>query len=330
MVERLIQSNYKFARDSPGNFELVYHLQNGQLLHRYRDNSAPGTPWSPPTATITSNAISAGSIIQSKPGTPGSNGGLEVIVVEKNPSNPDRGNLVRYYRATVDSSWAGPELITQNATGPGSIVQSTYGNPEAGNFEVVVQEGKDNLVHYFRNNSSTEQPWSGPTATITSNANGSASIIQSKPDTPGSNGGLEVVVLEGNGNLNRYYRPSPTDFWHGPENIVSDAEGPGSLIQSTYETPPGNFEVIFPRGSSLIHYYRDNIREPTLPWKPSNPPFAPGTTAPGSLIQSTYQVPNNPSNFEAVVIEVKDLNHYTRNNGVAAQTWTKDETITTV
>jgi len=334
MVERLTQSNYKTSPNSPGNFEVVYFdIDTGELQHRFRNNSAEGYPWSQPTAVITSNAVGDGSIIQSKPGTPGSNGGLEVIALEKNPNSRNQGKLVRYYRATVDSPWVGPELISSKATGPGSIFQSNYGNPNAGNLEVVVQEGK-NLVHYYRDNrESSDKPWSGPTATITSNATGSASLIQSKPGTPGSDGGLEVVVLEGKGNLNRYYRPSPSDSWHGPENIVSDASGPASLIQSTYNTP-GNFEVVFPQGfpqgKSLVHYYRDNTKSGTHPWQPSNPSFASGTTGPGSLIQSSFGTPKSQGNFEVAVLESEDLDHYWRNNGVPGQTWASSGLITKV
>ncbi len=77
---------------------------------------------------------------------------FEVVVLEGK-------NLVHYFhdnsKDLVSSPWVRLQTITTAATGPGCIIQSTFGN---GNFEVVVPEGK-NLVHYFHDNSNPGLPW---------------------------------------------------------------------------------------------------------------------------------------------------------------------------
>jgi hypothetical protein len=58
----------------------------------------------------------------------------------RNPSDPN-------------SKWAPTGLISSRATGPGSIMQSSFGN-----FEVVVPEG-GNLVHFFKDFSKPNTQW---------------------------------------------------------------------------------------------------------------------------------------------------------------------------
>lgn len=72
-----------------------------------------------------------------------------------------------------------------------SLIQSTYEQKPGAyaNFEVVVLEDGGKLNHYWRNNVNEHtQPWVGPTATITSNATGAGSLIQS------ADGNFPVVV----------------------------------------------------------------------------------------------------------------------------------------
>ncbi|KAF7177744.1 hypothetical protein CNMCM7691_006178 [Aspergillus felis] len=61
------------------------------------------------------------------------------------------------------------------------FIQSDYQTPPnvAPNFELVVLEDGGKLNHYWRNNSSTPTTWVGSTATITSNATGAGSLIES-------------------------------------------------------------------------------------------------------------------------------------------------------
>jgi hypothetical protein len=153
-----------------------------------------------------------------------------------------------------------------------SFIQSTYGTPNApGNFEVVLLQG-NNLVHYYRDNSSAGgEKWHGPTATISSKATAPGCIIQSSYSTPDAPGNFEVVVLEGN-NLVHYYRDNSSaggEKWHGPTAAISSkATGPGTIIQTSYSTPnaPGNLEVIVPEGKNWVHYYRDDSASGGQEW----------------------------------------------------------------
>ena len=68
---------------------------------------------------------------------------------------------VYYFRdnSTPKTLWSKTAAITTTATGDVTIIQNSYGTPQVvGNFEVVVSEGRD-LVHYWRDNGSTELPW---------------------------------------------------------------------------------------------------------------------------------------------------------------------------
>lgn len=148
-----------------------------------------------------------------------------------------------------------------------AFIQSSYGTPNApGNFEAVIFEPGQGLVHYFRDNTKG-QGWN-KTAVISSLATGSGCIIQSSFGTPDAPGNFEVVVLEGK-NLVHYFRDNTPNkqTWSRTAVITSSATGPGTIIQSSYSTPnaPGNFEVIVPEGSHYVHYYRDNSKS-GFPW----------------------------------------------------------------
>jgi hypothetical protein len=144
-----------------GDLECVlWHSKTGVLEHWYRQQGGPGNPWYR-TATITSNATGPGCLIQSTPIAPNDHGDFQVVVLESN-------NLISYWRDNSngsDQTWYQGPVVSNKATGAGSMIQSTYGTPDnPGNFEVVVPEGR-NLVHYSRDNSQKSTPWSGPTIT---------------------------------------------------------------------------------------------------------------------------------------------------------------------
>jgi hypothetical protein len=141
------------------------------------------------------------SFIQSTYGTPSAPGNFEAVLLQGN-------NLVHYYRdntANGGEKWYSTTIISSKATAPGSIIQGSYGTPNSpGNFEVVVLEG-NNLVHYYRDNSSNGgQKW-GDGTVITSKATGPGTVIQTSYSTPNAPGNLEVIVPEGD-NFVHYYR----------------------------------------------------------------------------------------------------------------------------
>jgi len=166
-------------------------------------------PWTKADPFIVSTKATAeASFIQSNVGASSNN--FEAVVLEGS-------NLVHYCKdnSTPGNKWNPMAVISSHASSAGCIIQSTLG-ASSNNFEVVVLEGS-NLVHYYRDNSIPADgspptyAWSPkPTATISSQAVSSASLIQS--DLGASHNNFEVVVLEAGGlgsqqdNLVHYYR----------------------------------------------------------------------------------------------------------------------------
>jgi hypothetical protein len=153
-----------------GNFEAIV-LEGQNLVHYWRDRDNPGV-WHR-GSTITSIASGPGSLIQSsfraRPDVPGN---LEVVVLEGR-------NLVHYWRDSVNpGSWHRGDVVTRNATGPGSLWESGFcSEPDAHcNLEVVVLEGRD-LVHYWRDLAGLG-PWRRG-GVITTRATGPGAAIES-------------------------------------------------------------------------------------------------------------------------------------------------------
>jgi hypothetical protein len=112
--------------------------------------------------------------------------------------------------------------------------------------------------------------------------------------------------------------------WHGPQEIgvggsrITGITGDPTLIQSTWGGQYGNFELIVPQGERLVHYARLND-QPGYPWihiadlpmptmvlQSGRGRLAPGTRSAAialdaSLIQSNFNTPDNPGNFELAV-----------------------------
>jgi len=307
---RLIQNSV----GSPGNFELVVYEPGNKLVHYYRDNSKAAFPWVGPTATISNRATSSGALIQS------SFGNLEVLVLEGN-------NVVHYYLDSSTNQWEGPTAtISTQSTGAPAFIQSDFSQSSGshGNFEALILEG-NNLVYYYRDNSAAGFPWHRVDI-ITSKATGPGSIIQSTIMGSSGHGNFEVIVPEGN-NLVHYQSDNSADGhpWSQGGVISSKVTGPGALIQGSYVGKPGaqsNFEVVAIEGNSLVHYWRDNS-DPSLPWN-FGAVIDTNAKGPGSLIQGTFGRPDNPGNFEAVVVDNinSELVHWWRNNSNPNVPWT--------
>lgn len=204
-----------------------------------------------------------------------------------------------------------------------NLIQSTFGNVQHGNFELVTREGS-NLVHYFRDNSNPSGAWQKGRV-ISSAATGEGWIIQSRFGAPPIYN-FEVIVQEG-ANLVHYYRDNsnPQGDWQKGRVITDDATGPGSLIQSDFGgAAQGNFEVVVPEGSKLVHYYRDN-RFPAGPWFRASV-ITEKATGPAHLIQGTFgRQPGG--NFELVVLEGGNLVHYYRDNTQTTSPWVRGQVI---
>lgn len=315
------------------NLECVlWHSYSGILEHWWRNQSDPSLPWSR-TATITNKATGPGCLIQSSPIASNDHGDFQVVV-------PEGNNLVFYWRDNSNGSdklWYEGPAISSKATGAGSMIQSSYGTPNnPANFEVVVPEG-NNLVHYSRDNSQPNTPWSGPTI-IMNNAAGSAALIQSTYGIPEHPGNFEVVVPTKKGPssaLEHYFRDNSNMQWSFGATVMS-AYGPvydPSLIQSQYDRKPpnpANFELIIIAPDlglpSLIHLFRDNSSS-KMPWA-KTATIIDICQGPNALIESNYGEGGYPGNFEVITVPESSYQHFYRDNGAQGLPWYPGATIT--
>jgi hypothetical protein len=161
-----------------GNFEVVVPLRQPtgaiELHHFYRDNSydhlpsslrqrltmAMHVPWKRGQRVTgeQDNVAGPGCIIQSAFGT-GQHGRFEVVV----PIQLLDGSLeLRHFfqdHSDVPGPWTKAQFITQSCAGLGGIIQSSFSSAGNGNFEVLVDECRGSVVHYWHPNSDVEEVW---------------------------------------------------------------------------------------------------------------------------------------------------------------------------
>ncbi len=194
-----------------------------------------------------------------------------------------------------------------------SLIQGDFGGNH-GNFEAVILEG-NNLVHWWRDNSSNDFNWKRGQIIVEGRAAGAGSIIQSDFKS-GDHGNFEVVVplRAANGRIELWH------FWHdnsdvnlpwrSGQRIASDQDhvaGPGVIIQSNFGSyGHGNFEVVIPLYGpngrvELWHFWHDNS-DVNLPWRRGLRITGDQdrVAGPGSLIQSDFKSGDH-GNFEVVV-----------------------------
>jgi hypothetical protein len=306
-----------------GNFYAVVLDGSNLVLHVRHSGGADALVWQAET-TITTRASGAACLIQSSFQTgDAANGNLELVV-------PEDSDLVHYWCAIYDghySHWVRQSVITGLATGPGCLIQSSFGTGPHGNFEVVALEGTD-LVHYWHDSANTSSPWNRA-LTITSKASGPGCLIQSNFGTF-PDGNLEVVVQEG-GNLVHYWHDSssPGSPWNGPFPI-HPSDSAGCFFQSDYpgDTDHGNFELVFRQGDALVHSFRDN-NSGGFPWSATTTITQPGNRAsgPGCVFQSNYGSSDDHGNLELLVPESASLVHYFRDDGSGGLPWVRAITV---
>lgn len=195
----LVQSSF----GTKGNFEVVVARAGGGLSHYWRNNDAPGFPWSGPT-NFGSGSLRGVSLIQSNFGP----GNLEVVAATAT------NQLVAYWRENHSPfTWHGPSApFASGVTTNPSLIQSSFGTK--GNFEVVVPCVPGGLAHFWRDNDTPGFPWHGPTPLPggTTNHYNMVSLIQSNFGP----GNLEVDALQGSSKF-QYWRENHSPFvWHGP------------------------------------------------------------------------------------------------------------------
>lgn len=114
----------------------------------------------------------------------------------------------------------------------------------------------------------------------------------------GNIGNFELVTLQGNQLIHAYHESAnPQGPWKRGQVISNAATGGGAIIQSSFGSGPGNFEVVALEGNRLAHYYHDNSN-PTGPWQQANV-ISTAATGPGAIIQSSFG--SGTGNFEVVV-----------------------------
>jgi hypothetical protein len=246
-------------------------------------------------------------------------GNFELVVREGS-------NLVHYFKDNRNpaGAWQKGRVLSDKATGEGHLIQSKFGSPPIYNFEAIVQEG-NTVVHYYRDNSNPTGPWTRGRV-ISDKATGPGVFIQS--NFGGSHGNFEAVVQEGN-SLVHYFRDNtqPHGPWTRGQVVTTKATGPAALIQSDFGgAAQGNFELVALEGSALVHYYRDNYRDPRGPWY-RTATITTKASGPASLIQSKFG--SQPGgNFELVALEGSALVHYYRDNTKADSPWVRAQIIT--
>ncbi len=298
MGASLIQSTFN-APENPGNFELAVRMRDAlrpgddqaDWLASYYFDSVARAWRGPFRITLGDAAIGYVSgdpaLIQSTWG--GRPGNFELVV-------PQGDRLVHYSR--LNDRDAHPWLHVADLPVPALLLEDGHGHVTASSQAGAIALG--------------------------------ASLIESNFNTPGYPGNLELVVRfrsaltpddAGDDWLASYYFDSVGRTWNGPRTIavggvpIHGVTGDPTLIQSTWGGPNGNFELVVPRGDRLTHYARFND-QPGFPWAHiSDLPLpalllegghhgATESNQPGvivldaSLIQSTFNTPDNPGNFE--------------------------------
>lgn len=188
-----IESNY-----GPGNFEVVVSTQDGKLNHWWRDTAFQ---WHDGGRFASNILSSAPTLIQS---TYGQIGNLELACLLNTHQmqhwwrDDDHGNV-----------WNAGPVFGSNISSPPCMIQGQYGmsNESAtGNFELCAATTAGTVQHWWRDNSSSSEPWQ-MSATFGHNVVFVVALIE------GSFGfNLEVIVHRSDGELQHYWRDGAG--WH--------------------------------------------------------------------------------------------------------------------
>ena len=146
--------------------------------------------------------------------------------------------LAHYYQSNslLYVPWVKDGVVSANASGPGSLIQSESVVNGHRQFEVIVPEGAAGLAHYVGQAAaavagSARPPinWTRSPETLPAGAIGPASLIQSSTTNPDGHGRLELVVLQGTSLIHFWWDGTA---WQQGNTITTQAAAPGTLIES--------------------------------------------------------------------------------------------------
>ena len=268
------------------------------------------------------------SLVQSDFGG-GDHSNFEAVILEED-------SLVHWWRdnSVANFPWKRGQIIAPSCAAAGSIIQSDFTGGGHGNFEVVVPlwapDGSMDLWHFWHDNSDVNLPWQRGQR-VAANVNGPGVIIQSDFSS-GDHGNFEVVAplysSDGTRDLWHFWHDN-SDVnlpWQRGQQVAVNVDGPGVIIQSDFSSGGhGNFEVVVPVGSSLVHFFHNNS-DVNLPWqRGQNITDACGGW--GSLMRSNYGSPEH-GNFEVLVEECsQSLVGYWHPNQNVLLPWMRDQVL---
>jgi len=201
-----------------------------------------------------------------------------------------------------DGGVFGPTDVAGN---PG-FIQGDYGAP--GNFELVVMIAGGQLVHWWRPNTPIGA-WVQSVAFGSNVAHSGPALVQ-RPDN-----GLDVVVANVDGTMQRYYRDDQAgDTWSARETFGSNVQSAPVMIQGEYgasnETVQGNYELCVAVGGKIQHWWRDNAG--TGNWSMSTQ-F--GTNVAGATVEAVHGLIESSYSFDLEVVALLSnggLQHFWR------------------
>lgn len=226
---------------------------------------------------------------------------LEAVILDRN-----RHELYHHWRdwGSADRTWNRGGLVTSRATGPGAICQRRASANRQGNFEVLVPEGDDGLVHYWLDNSiAGNRPWNR-VGTAAPGATGPGAVLHNR-----TNDNLEAVALHGAGVVHHWF--DRATGWHRGATITTRASGPPSMIQSSFAD---HLEVIVAEGEDVVLYWFDGSD-----WKPGGL-ITSRVDGPMGFVQGRYGV-DPDRNFEVVVPRGDAIVGYWRDNSRPSKPW---------
>lgn len=215
----IIQSD--FGAGGHGNFEVVVR-EGANLVHYFHINDNVNNPWQR-GQTISTQATGPGCILQSD-FMAGGHGNFEVVVQEG-------ANLVHYFHINdnVGNPWLRGPVISTQATGPASLIQSDFKAGVNGNLELVAPEGKL-LVHYFFTNFGAGWAWQRG-QTVTDRADGWAAFIQGD-FVAGGHGNFEVITGVADANGCQTAAPCIRHHFHVNDDVGAPWQ-PGQVVAYT-------------------------------------------------------------------------------------------------